>query len=191
MRVHTEKDIYCINEVLSGNTSVFKELIERHQNNVFNIIYKITQNTEDAEEIAQDVFIKVFNTLNKFKAESKFSTWLYRIAYNTAISHYRKKKIIQMPINDEVLEIETTQEFFNDFEDLDALKHEYLPIALKKLNNEDQLLISMYYQQKLSITEIADITQISKSNVKIKLYRSRKQLYNYISEMIQPIKSVS
>ena len=108
MRVHTEDDKYYIAEILSGNISVFKELVEKHQNNVYNIIFRITQNAEDSEEIGQDVFIKVFNSLKSFKEEAKFSTWLYRIAYNSAVSHYRKKKIIQLPINEEVLEVESS-----------------------------------------------------------------------------------
>ena len=191
MRVHTEDDKYYIAEILSGNISVFKELVEKHQNNVYNIIFRITQNAEDSEEIGQDVFIKVFNSLKSFKEEAKFSTWLYRIAYNSAVSHYRKKKIIQLPINEEVLEVESSEEFFNDFEDLESMKYEHLPKALDELNNESQLLISMYYQQKMGINDISEITQISASNVKVKLYRARKQLYTYISEKIQPIKIVS
>ena len=189
--MHTNNDKYYIDEVINGNTSVYKQLIEKHQLNVINIIFKITQNNEDAEELAQDVFIKVFNLLKTFKADSKFSTWLYRIAYNAAISHVRKKKIIQMPIQEEILEIETAQEFFNDFEDINNLKHEFLPIALAKLTPKDQALISMYYQQNLSTSEIAEITDETKSNVKIKLYRSRKQLFTYISNMIRPLQSVS
>lgn len=191
MQVATKDDIYYIQEVLYGNTSCYKQLVEKHQNNVYNIIYKIVQDKEDSEELAQDVFVKVFTKLKTFKKDSKFSTWLYRIAYNTAISHYRKKKVIQIPINDEILETESENEFFNDFEDVDALKYEYLPVAIEKLTHEDQLLLFMYYQQKLSISKISAITGISKSNAKIKLFRSRKQLYSYISEMIQSFKSVS
>ena len=178
-------DIHIIEEVISGNTSAYRQLVESHQNNVYNIVYRIVQNTEDAEEISQDVFVKVFNALNTFQEKSKFSTWLYRVAYNAAISHYRKKKVIQMPINDEVLEIEVENSFFDDFEDIEALKHEYLPVAIEKLTNQDQLLISMYYQQDLSINEISEITGTSKSNTKIKLFRARKFLYNYISEMMK------
>ena len=191
MRVHKEEDIHYIKDVLNGNTSSFKFLIQAYQNHVFNIIYRVIQHRQDAEELAQDVFIKVYNSLSTFKSESKFSTWLYSIAYNTAISHQRKKKIIQMPLHEEILNIETEEEFFNDFEDVENLKHLHLPIALQKIPAEGQTIITMYYQQKLSISEISDITNISKSNVKIKLYRSRKLLRDYINEMIQPIKSVS
>lgn len=185
-RMADQDDLYDINQVLTGNTSAFEALVRRHQHHVFNMVYRIIQDREESEEVAQDIFVKVYHSLSGYKKASTFSTWLYRITYNAAISHHRKKKIITFPIQEELPEETSNIEFFNDFEDVTALRQQYLPQALEQLNGELQLLISMYYQQDMSITEISEITDISKSNVKIKLYRARKCLYDYISTMLEP-----
>ena len=181
------RDLYDIEQVLLGNTHAFEPLVNRHQHNVFNIIYRIVQHQQEAEEVAQDVFVKAFQALSSFNQKSKFSTWMYRIAYNAAISHQRKKKVIALPLQDEVLEY-TEEDFFSDYEDTHVLKQHYLPKALEQLSGESQLLISMYYQQDLSISEMSEITEMTASNIKVKLYRARKSLHDYISEMLQPQK---
>ena len=87
-----QNDNYYIDRVLSGDVSAYALLVSKHKNLVFSIVLKILNNREDAEEIAQDVFLKAYQSLKKFEQKSKFSTWLYRIAYNSAISRTRKKK---------------------------------------------------------------------------------------------------
>lgn len=88
-----QKDLYFIDKIIAGDTESYAIIVNRHKDMVFTIVNRILRSREDAEEIAQDVFLKAFQSLQKFKREAKFSTWLYRIAYNTAISKTRKKKI--------------------------------------------------------------------------------------------------
>ena len=101
-----EKDIIHINQVLSGKTAIYSKLVDKHQTYVFSITLRILKNREEAEEAAQDVFIKAFRRLNSFNQKAKFTTWLYRIAYNTAIDYSRKKKRYTTSIDDD-------ERFFN------------------------------------------------------------------------------
>ncbi len=85
-------DIYFIDKVLNGDSSAFAVLVDRYKTMAFNISARITGSREDAEEVAQDSFVKAYRSLSSFKRNAKFSTWLFRIVYNTSVSHYRKRK---------------------------------------------------------------------------------------------------
>lgn len=176
-------EAYFIERVKNGETDAFKYLIDKYKNIVFNIVLKITRNQEDAEEIAQDVFIKAFNSIKKFKGNSKFSTWLYRIAYNTAISKARKKKIITTNIDDYELSENKVEEIYvgleknNNFE-----KERLIKDAINNLSSDESLIINLYYLEENSVSEISKITSLSVSNVKVKLYRARKKLFKHLSK---------
>jgi RNA polymerase sigma-70 factor (ECF subfamily) len=101
MKVRDDNDY--IGRVLSGDVSAYASLVAKHKNLVFSIVLKIVNNREDAEEISQDVFLKAYQSLSTFERKSKFSTWLYRIAYNAAISKTRKKKVEMVAIEETVI----------------------------------------------------------------------------------------
>jgi len=174
-------DKYYIEKVLNGNRNAYSGLVEKYQDKVFSLALKICGNAEDAEEVAQDSFMKAFRSLGSFKGKSSFSTWLYRITYNTSISCVRQK-------NYDVLKLEDFPASANDFlqnnesEDLAELEYKrtLLSFALQKLSIEDRALISMYYFQDLSTEEIIDIVKITKSNLKVRLHRARKKLEDTI-----------
>src|SRR3954464_9292436 len=94
-------DIELIEQTLGGNQSAYADLVKRHQRFVFTLAMRFTKSREDAEEVAQDCFIKAYRSLNSFKQESKFSTWLYSIVYTTAMTSLRKKRIATSSIDDE------------------------------------------------------------------------------------------
>src|SRR5512142_656682 len=85
-------DIFYIEQVLAGKTSAFSSLVDRHKDRAFNLAFRIAGNREEAEEITQDAFLKAFRSLDRFRRQSSFNTWLYRIVYNTAISLVRTHK---------------------------------------------------------------------------------------------------
>ncbi len=181
-----EKDLYYIDKVLSGDTAAFTELVNRHKAMVFTITNRILKSREDAEEIAQDVFLKVFQSLNKFKREAKFSTWVYRIAFNTAVSKTRKKSLEVLAIDENMIENYTFDEIIDDTGELSLDdKKKYYEIALKKISEEDNLLLTMFYMDEQSIDDISEITGLSVSNVKVKLHRTRKRLYEHINTMLK------
>lgn len=181
-----EKDLFYIERVLKGDNEAFAELVNRHKAMVFTIANRILRNREDAEEIAQDVFIKVFQSLNKFKRESKFSTWIYRIAFNTAVSKTRKKSLEVLAIDEHIVENYTFDEIIDDTGGLSLDdKKKYYEMALKKIPEEDNLLLTMFYLEQQTIEDISEITGLSVSNVKVKLHRTRKKLYEHINSMLK------
>ena len=181
-----QKDLYYIDKVLRGDTASFAILVNKHKDMVFTIVKRILKSREDAEEIAQDVFLKAFQSLQKFKREAKFSTWLYRIAYNTAISKTRKKRIEVSAIEDSIIENYTFDEIIEELDEfsLDD-KRKYFDNALKKIPEEDALLLTMFYLDEQSIEQVSEISGLTVSNVKVKLHRIRKKLYQSIDEMMK------
>ncbi|MDR0364695.1 MAG: RNA polymerase sigma factor [Bacteroidales bacterium] len=185
MKYTSDED--CIERILKGDSRAFSWLIEHHKNMVFTIVFRIVEQREEAEEVAQDVFIKIFQTIDTFKGSSKFSTWLYRIAYNMAISHIRKSKPDFVPLHDnvnessdEIIDSQNTME-----PTFDRQRQEALSEALTLLKQEEILLINMHYSQQMSVEQISEITDLSQSNVKVKLFRARKKLSELINEIIE------
>jgi RNA polymerase sigma-70 factor (ECF subfamily) len=143
-------------------------------------------NTEaDAEEAAQDVFVKAFRSIGSFQAKSKFSTWLYRIAYNHCISVIRKKvKLIDLV--DDVPEGEVDEGELNGLESISAQERsKYLRLAIESLAETDAVVVTLFYYDELSLEEIAAVTGLSNSNIRVKLHRSRKLMYQVICENLK------
>ena len=178
-------DIY-IEQVLNGNTKAFAFLVDKYKVLVYTVAFRILRNHEDTEEIVQDAFVKAYHALGSFEKKSKFSTWLHRIVYNSAISKTRKKKLETNPMDDFLIE---NYSIDNTFENLDELTHEeqktLLDVLISKLDPEESAIISMYYISDHSTDEIAEITGLSQSNVKVKLHRIRAKLQVYLKQYLK------
>lgn len=173
-------DSITVEKVLAGDTEAYREIISRHGGRVYSLVVGIVRNGQDAEEVVADVFIKAFGQLRKFRGESKFSTWLYRIAYNSAISHVRRRGSRTEEIDERSVELPP-----DDAEDalLKEVRLERLERALELLPAQERALIGFFYMQDLSVEDISAITGDTPGNVKVKLYRSRKRLAALIGEM--------
>jgi len=181
-----KKDIYYVEKVLNGDTSAFAYLVNKHKEMAFIIANRIVRNKEDAEEIAQDSFLKAYQAIEKFKKESKFSTWLYRIIYNSAISKTRKKKIEFSAIEDQIINNYSIDEIVENVNQLsDEEQKIQIDIAIEKLGEKDSLLIKLFYLNESTIDEISEITGLTNSNVKVKLHRIRKKLYVELQNSFQ------
>ncbi len=176
-------DIFYIEKVKNGQTNHFSYIVEKYQDIVFSIALKILRNREDAEEMAQESFIKAYKSLHTFKGTAKFSTWLYRITYNNCISEVRKKK--QYFVSTDNIEVKDDSEEF----DLGGIPAEnrakYVKAALDKLPEDEYTLVLLYYFENQSIEEISKISKLSASNTKVKLHRARKKLYTILNEMLK------
>lgn len=175
-------DEMYIQQILSGNSRAFASLVERHKDMVFNIVVRIVGNTEDAEELAQDVFMKVYQSLPSFKKESKFSTWLYRIAYNTAISWTRKSRPELSAIDDKTID-NYSEETIDDLEaqeDNRSIEQQRAQMQknIAALKEDDQLLLNLFYYNELSIKEISETMGLQESAVKVRLFRLRNKIKN-------------
>ena len=170
-----------IQQVQKGDYQAFSQLVDRHKNMVYSLVLRMVPSQEDAEEIAQDSFLKAFKAIKQFKSKSKFSTWLYKIAYFTAINHLRKHKALTSPIDFE--KIENT-----DDSALDQLNNEdqkaYLDKAMAYLKPIERQLIALFYLEDFSNKEIGEITGLSQSNIKVSLMRSRKKLAGILNALL-------
>jgi RNA polymerase sigma-70 factor, ECF subfamily len=169
-------DDILIGRILKGDKPCFRVLVERYQNLVFTIAFRITRNREEAEEVAQDVFLKVYNGLGGFEGTAKFSSWIYRIAYNTALTKIRNRReafkdldylggaensAISPPVLNEAERIFT---------------RDYLNQAINMLEPEEATVISLFYLSEQSLDEIAGILNIEVNAAKVRLHRARKKL---------------
>jgi len=173
-----KSDKYYIERVLGGDVNAFSYLVDAYKGMVYTLALRMLKNQEDAEELAQDTFVKAFGSLHDFKFESKFSTWLYRITYNGAISRLRKKRIETLDVDNVSL---PESEVVSTYNAINELKKEeqkrYINKAIHNLKEDDAFIITLYYLKENSVEEIAEITGLNLSNVKVKLHRARKRFY--------------
>jgi RNA polymerase sigma-70 factor (ECF subfamily) len=171
-------DSEIIARVLSGEHQLFAELVQRYQNFVFTIALKYTPVREDAEEIAQDAFVKAFRALKDFRGESKFSTWLYTIVNSTSITFLRKKKLnVQSLDNEHVFEMADSQQSGADANTVEQKsKVAMVSRAIQLLSPDDAKLITLFYKAEQSLEEIGRILSMETNTVKVKLHRARQRL---------------
>ena len=176
--MEAKSDAYYIAEVLKGDPEAFTLLVEKYKYLAFSLSMKVTRNREDAEEVAQDSFLKAYKSLENFKGSSSFKTWLFRIVYTTAISKIRGKKKDFVNFEDCKFSDGELMETENAVGQLSLEERSYqLHKAMESLEPDERALLNLYYFEDLPVDEIATIMDISASNVKIKLFRSRKKLY--------------
>ncbi len=177
-------DIFYIEQVLDGKINAFSYIIDKHKDKAFNLAFRICGNREEAEEVAQDAFLKAFRSLKNFKMKSSFSTWLYRIVYNTAISLVRSRKKAVLSLEDFPADVIDFLSFSSDAEEAEKeYKNSLINFALQKINEEERGLITLYYYEGMSTEEISAVTGINKSNIKVKLFRARQKITDIITNV--------
>lgn len=171
-------DIELIEQTLAGNQAAYADLVKRHQRFVFTLALRFAKNREDAEEIAQDCFIKAYRSLSAFQRQSKFSTWLYSIVYTTAMTFLRKKRIDTDSIDDENTYIQL--ENSSSSHDINSAENKsrsyYLNQAITQLMPDDAAIITLFYMGEQSLDEIGKTLGIETNTVKVKLFRARQRL---------------
>jgi RNA polymerase sigma-70 factor (ECF subfamily) len=190
--MHKNTDQYYIDRTLDGDTNAFSVLVTRYQDFVFTIAYRMMKSRADAEEVAQDAFLKSFQSLSSYRGESKFSSWLYQIVYRKALDRLRSnKKMRSVELIEEMTE-DTTNDDWRMIDE-DALhfleeeeKKRIIQECLMSLKELDSAIITFYYFEELSVREIAEITELSPDNIKIRLHRSRKRLFTLLEQYIYP-----
>ncbi len=181
----TQEDLKYIDSVLAGDTDAFTALVNKYKDMVFTIIVKIVGNEADAEELSQDVFLKVYHSLGSFKRESRFSTWIYRIAYNAAITKTRKKKPETQALNHEVVESYTQDDIHENVYALTPQQQKsFIDKVLTSLPENDYVMITLYHKEDCSVKDISEITGLSESNVKVKLHRIRKRMQKELNQLM-------
>ena len=173
-------EAHIIKEILHGNTTLYEYFLDRYGQQVFVLVDRIVSCQEDAEELTQDVFLKAFQQLSSFKAESSFSTWIYRIATNVAISAVRKKKNDTIRLDESVFFNLSESQVDEALEDESEEQLQRLQRAMEKLEADERALITLYYMEEKPLSEVAFILGMTEGNAKVKLHRIRKKLYIFI-----------
>lgn len=182
-----ETDLDLINAVLAGQTSVYADLVKRHQRFVFTLAMRFAKNREDAEEIAQDCFVKAYKALGTFKQDSKFTTWLYTITYTTAMTFLRKKRLDTSSINDDeqVLQIANSDNRFDANVVEKKSSYAYLNQAIAMLLPDDAAIITLFYQGEQSLEEIGQTLHMEANTIKVKLHRARQRLKEKLQYLLK------
>lgn len=173
-----QNDNELISQVLGGNTQAYAVLVERYQNYVFTLCLRMVKSREDAEELAQDVFVKAFRYLPDFRGEAKFTTWMYTIVNNTCITFLRKKKQAIVSLDDESV--------FATADNMDSgsrangvekkSKSAMVNEAINMLSPDDAAIITLFYKHEQSLEEIAGILKLEANAAKVRLHRARTRL---------------
>lgn len=169
-------EAHIIQQILKGETELYAYFLDTYGQRVFHLIVQIVSNDEDAQELTQDTFLKAFQHLSSFKQESCFSTWIYRIAYNTGLSATRKKKFDTIAMDEALLANISESEVDDALNDESKERFSKLNNAINKLAPDERALINLFYQEEKPLSEIALILSLTESNAKVKLHRLRKKL---------------
>lgn len=171
-------DNEIISRVLQGEHSAYADLVNKYQGYVFTLTLRMIKSREDAEEVAQDVFVKAFRSLADFRGESKFSTWLYTITNTTCITFLRKKKLdIHSLDNEKVFEVADSKDSgfrANMIEQKSRV--EMVNDAIAMLSPDDAEIITLFYKAEQNLEEISRILHLEPNTVKVRLHRARGRL---------------
>ena len=181
-----EKSILdSIRKVKQGEIHAFNEVIVFYEKQVFNLALRMIKNREDAEEVAQDSFVKAYKRIRSFKGNSKFSTWLYRITYNNCLNKISANKRLAYT---EELEDDKMGNSLIDHgmkQLLDAERKDFIQKALGKMSPQESTLLTLFYQNECELQEIEKITGINKNTAKVQLHRARKRLEQQLQMLLK------
>jgi RNA polymerase sigma-70 factor (ECF subfamily) len=179
--------------ILGGDRDRFTELVKRYEKRLVNYVYRITHRYEDAHDLAQEIFVKVFLALDRYDPKYQFSTWLFRIAQNSAIDALRKKSIAEVPIAKPAGDEEPKDREFADtgVTPYRALKNKQLAAAIDQavvqLPPDYRELIQLRHFAELSYEEIASMKKLPLGTVKNKLFRARNLLKESLEGFVEPL----
>ncbi len=177
----------CIDAIVNGDTQAFSVLVDRYKHMVFTLAMKVLGHREEAEEVAQDVFLKAYQALPSFKGDSKFSTWLYKIAYNKSLDYAKRNgRYLKTTSLDASVELHVPS-LDNTLEGLEANdRRTTIKRAMADLPENDAVVITLHYFEELSLKEISEVMGISPNTVKVRLFRSRKRLAVLLKNKLEP-----
>jgi RNA polymerase sigma-70 factor (ECF subfamily) len=184
-----------VSRILAGDRDRFTELVSRYEKRVINYVYRITHRYEDAHDLAQDIFVKVYLALDRYDPKYQFSTWLFRIAQNSAIDALRKKSLPEVPLSRPVTDEDggtKEREFADDgISPYRALKNKQLSAAIDKavleLPPDYRELIQLRHFAELSYEEIASMKKLPLGTVKNKLFRARNLLKDALDSFVETV----
>jgi RNA polymerase sigma-70 factor (ECF subfamily) len=167
-----------IQTILAGDKNRFVEIVDQHKNLVYSILLRMTDDHEEATDLAQEVFIKVFRQLKQFKGKSKLSTWIYKIAYFHGLSYLRKRKRWFTDVNN--VDVQSDSIVDEDIEQEELKGH--VSECIRNLKPLEKTAITLFYLEEMNVKEVAEIMNISESYVKVTVHRAKKSLKEMIKK---------
>ncbi len=179
-----KEDSFYIEKTLKGDLHAFGQLIQKHEKYAYTLAFRILKNQEEAEETAQDAFMKVYFSLKTFEGKSKFTTWLYKIIYHEALGRLRKSKTTLIDLEEIIDTEETPAEFLDGIKQLEIEERKSLiRKALDTLKPTEAAVLTLFYLEQQSIKEIEQIIELTESHIKILLHRGRKNLLSSLQKI--------
>jgi RNA polymerase sigma factor (sigma-70 family) len=186
-------ELELVRRARKGDLSAYDELVRRYQERIYATIYHMTANHEDANDLAQEAFIKGFQALRSFKGGSSFYTWVYRIAVNKTINFLKQRKNkVHMSLNDLDFNAEHDPDLVALISDKTPRREvgltelqEKLNIAMQKLSEPHRLVVTLHDVQGLSHEEVAKIMDCNIGTVRSRLFYARQQLQAYLSDYLK------
>ncbi|MGH7494650.1 MAG: RNA polymerase sigma factor [bacterium] len=176
-----------IQRLQAGEISAFRELVEAHKQRIFALAYDLTGNVQDAEDLSQETFIKVYRGISNFRGESKLSSWLYRIVVNLALNRRRKKAVSEMELREsfegDELHAPHAAEDGNNPERATqaAFMRQDLRRALDKLSEQQRTIFVLRHDHDLPLQQIGTMLKISEGTVKSQLFRALRKLQEHLA----------
>lgn len=171
-----DPDLKLVKGVIEGDESSFEELVKKYQHSVMNTIYRYIGDYNEAEDIAQDVFIKVWRKIKNFKGKSKFSTWLYRIVVNQCLDYRRKKKEEVLSLDKSLDEGKVPESLTVELDFEQKRKIDILKKAIEEIPDNQRIALILSKYETKSYQEIAQIMEISISSVASLIFRAKENL---------------
>lgn len=186
-----DTDTEYIHRVLNGDTAAFRPLVEQYQTMVFTLAFKIVGSREEAEDVAQEVFVKCYRSLRSYNFQSRFSTWLYKITYNHSIDtlkkHGSRSRVFELKDNvSHSPHISATAGDGLDAKKLQKLMND----IIGQLPDDEKIIVILYYYDDQPLKEIAGILGIKENNVKIRLHRIRSKLMEQLKSQRELISTL-
>lgn len=179
--ITSEEEYLLIDRILAGDRNLYATLVDKYKSYAYTIAMKVLENRSDAEEAAQDAFVKAFHYLKGFNKQAKFSTWLYRIVFNTAISYKRKRKPAFQSIENSIVEYSERADQKTEQDD----KQIFIVKAMDKLNEADRLAIQLFYIKEFSMEEVADMMGQNINTIKVRIHRARLRLADELKVILK------
>ncbi|GAB6123105.1 RNA polymerase sigma factor [Dysgonomonas termitidis] len=175
-----------IHKVLKGDSSAFGYFVDTYQDMAVTIAFRVCGNKQDAEDIVQNAFVKAFHNLHTFRSDSKFSTWFYRIVYNTAVTETRGSAYStefvdykQIDMNDSYSDMDTMAQVEENE------RKELVNKAMERMPKDEAVILTLYYLEDNSVKDIVQITGLTDANIKVKLHRARKRFADTINLLMR------
>jgi RNA polymerase sigma factor (sigma-70 family) len=179
--ITTQEEYSLIDRIVGGEEVLYTTLVDRYKSYAYTIALKVLANRPEAEEAAQDGFIKAFHALKNFNRQAKFSTWLYRIVFNTAISYKRKQRPQMQEIENSIIEHPDRAD--SDLERDD--KRVFVARAMENLSDADRVAVQLYYIKEYSLEETAEILNQNINTLKVRVHRARQRLADELKKILQ------